>query len=391
MQNMRYEDNLYGNPIMGLVTGSFSVAIFFVLSGFVLSVGFFAKRDDGVIKRLASKRYLRLMLPALAAILLAYIIMQLGLDTWRAQTAAITHSSWLTTLWPQTPNFFEAVKQGVYGIFVSGGSTYNPVLWTVKLELIGSFIVFGVALLFSNSKYRWFVYLTLGYLFFTTWYLGFIVGMVIADLVVNKKKYLEVIPAWALIMGAMAGVGLGAFPPTNLKHTLFESILIPGLTQDQNMSLYLTVGATLVILATILVSRLKQFFSHKRIAVLGKYTFALYLIHMPILFTVGAGVFVASYRFGLHEAVVISMFITLLVLIPAVYLFERYIDAPSIKLSSYIADIYNGKRTLVFKPEQVLTYLFRSVKRLQRTTALYMEAIKVKYAALRTLINQGIE
>src|SRR4051812_4008381 len=64
-QHMRLEDNLYGNPIMAFLSGSFAVAIFFVLSGFVLSIGFFATKKHEILQKLAAKRYLRLMLPAL--------------------------------------------------------------------------------------------------------------------------------------------------------------------------------------------------------------------------------------------------------------------------------------------------------------------------------------
>jgi len=357
VQGMRFEDKLYGNPIMGLLTGSFSVAIFFVLSGFVLSVGFLKTGDRNVIKRLATKRYARLMLPVLAAIFFAYVIMASGLDIWRGQAVTITHSVWLAGLWPQTPNFWEALVQGIYSVFTVGSASYDPVLWTIKYELIGSFIIFGMALLFLNSRYRWVTYVILGLAFASSWYLGFIIGMVLADLYVNYKRRLQSIPSWVLVICAVIGVGLGAFPPTSLVGTLFQWIQLPNMTQLQNMSFYLTIGATLVILATLLLPRLTKFFSHPRIAVLGKYTFALYLVHLPILLSLGLGIFVGLHNFiGVHKAIVVSMGITLPVVTLVTYLFEKFIDAPSIKLSSFVADMYSGNRVFTFDFRQLRTH-----------------------------------
>jgi len=51
VQNMFLEDNLYQNPLSGLLSGTFAVGIFFVLSGFVLSIGFFQKKDINIIKK----------------------------------------------------------------------------------------------------------------------------------------------------------------------------------------------------------------------------------------------------------------------------------------------------------------------------------------------------
>lgn len=345
VQNMRFEDNLYGNPVMGLFTGSFSVAIFFVLSGFVLSVGFLKKRDTEIIRRLAIKRYARLMLPALVSILFCYIVIKVGFGAARGETSIITHSNWLAGLWLQIPSLLDAITQGVYGVFADGTSTYNPVLWTIKYEFIGSFIVFGIALLFSASKYRWIVYLFLSLVFISTWYLGFVIGIALADAYVNYNKRLRSIPAWVLGIGLLVGVGLGAFPPTNLDGTVYKWILLPGMTQVQNISFYLTLAATLVILGVLLLPRMNSFFSQSKIAFLGKYTFALYLVHMPILFSLGTTVFVGVYTGNnFHAAALVAATVAFLAIVPIAYLFERYVDAPSIRLSTLLTDMYTEKR-----------------------------------------------
>ena len=43
VQHQRFEDNLFGNPLFGFISGGLAVSIFFALSGFVLSIGYFKK------------------------------------------------------------------------------------------------------------------------------------------------------------------------------------------------------------------------------------------------------------------------------------------------------------------------------------------------------------
>ncbi len=157
VQNMKLEDNLYGNPLMVFLSGPFAVAIFFVLSGFVLSIGFFQAKSIETVKKLATKRYLRLMLPALASILLAFIIITIGISRIH-EVATISHADWLVNVWLFSPDIFEAMRSGIYDIFIKSGSAYNSVLWTMMFEFTGSFLVFGFLALFGNLKRRWVLY-----------------------------------------------------------------------------------------------------------------------------------------------------------------------------------------------------------------------------------------
>ena len=61
-----------------LYNGNCSVCVFFVLSGFVLSCRFWEKRETSLLTSAALRRYLRLTFPALASILLAYLLMKAG-------------------------------------------------------------------------------------------------------------------------------------------------------------------------------------------------------------------------------------------------------------------------------------------------------------------------
>jgi len=363
VQNMFLEDNLYQNPLSGLLSGTFAVGIFFVLSGFVLSIGFFQKKDINIIKKLAAKRYFRLMLPALASVLIAWFIIATGLADTMAQTVAITQSGWLGRLWTFPPDFISAIHQGLIGVFVNGQVNYNPVLWTIRHEFIGSFIIFGSLLLFASSRHRWVVYAILLFAFSTSWLLGFITGMILADIYVNRQDVYRKLNSKYTYLAIAAGVVLAGYPAGVVTSFIYKSLQVDwlqGTTQYQ--SFYTAVGATILVAGILSLPRLKSFFAHPKISGFSKYTYSLYLIHMPVLFTVCTGSFVLFItKFGFHTSSVLAIATMLVALIGATYLFEKYIDAPSIKFSSYCTDIYLGKRDL--KLNLISTWIwFKNVK-----------------------------
>jgi len=353
VQNMRFEDNLYQNPLSALLSGTFAVGIFFVLSGFVLSVGYFKKRESSIIVRMASKRYLRLMLPALASVMVGWLFVSLGGAEIVKDAVGVTHSGWLAQLWRTPPDFFEALWQGLVAVFTIGQVHYNPVLWTIHHELLGSFVIFGTALVFASSRHRWIVYAGLIFVLANTWLLGFVLGMILADLYVNKEKFYEILNSKFTYVLILAGIVVGGFPSGPVTSPLYKALIIPGYNGTQQLSFYTAIGATAVVIGILALPGLKKLMSHKLVSGMGKYTYALYLIHMPILFTVCTSVFLVSLPIGFHKAALIAVIASWAVLLPATYLFEKYIDAPAIRFASYSADIFLGAKQLNTKKKMI--------------------------------------
>jgi len=339
LHSFHFEDNLYANPFSIFLSGPFAVAIFFVISGFVLTVGFFQTKDQMIIKKLAMKRYIRLALPALASILIVFLVLATGLGVLKLNAESITQSIWLIGIWPMAPNLGDALIQGLVTIFTIGDVSYNPVLWTMKYEFAGSFLVFIVAILFRQSKYRWILYLALAIAFHNTWYLGFILGMILADLYVlgyfpfsYKKKPL-------MILALAVGLFFGSYLYGSSQGTIYEFLKFSWLDDTMSQMFYFSVGAALVVIAVLTLPQLSRIFESKFISGLGKFTFSLYLIHMVVLFTVGAGFFLLFSSFvGYSVAAALTIVATTPVMILATYLFERYIDAPSIRVSGVFAN-----------------------------------------------------
>jgi peptidoglycan/LPS O-acetylase OafA/YrhL len=363
VQHFRFEDNIHGTPLATFISGTFSVAIFFVLSGFVLSVGFFMTKKTEIIKKLASKRYLRLMLPALASVILAWIYIVLGFSQTH-EAYHITLSSALQNEWIMTPRFFDAIREGMVSIFVIGPEHhYNSVLWTMKYEFIGSFIIFTLALVFGHSNKRWLIYGALAAGLYNTWYLGFILGMALADMYVNKPQLIQKIKQPFFYVLLVIGIVLGGFPTTSTDGTFYTWLSLPRLAESENQSLYMSIGALLIVMAVLSIGRLKKFMSSRLLSQLGKYTYSLYLVHQPIIYTVGAGLFVMFTGFmGYNRSVALAVLCTIPVVVIATYIFHRFIEIPSISFASYFEQVYSGKREINLRQKYAAARLYITAK-----------------------------
>lgn len=368
VQHMRFEDNLYGSPFTALFSGTFMVAIFFVLSGFVLSIGFFQTGKASIVKKLAAKRYIRLMIPALASVMIAFLLLSAGLVFLKQEVSVITGSEWLQKSWRVTPDFFTAIQSGAFGSFIKQGNPYNNVLWTMVYEFAGSFLVFGSLLIFGKLKYRWVFYGFLAFATFNTWFFAFVAGMVMADLYARgylvTKKY-----RWWVTAPLVAGVlFLGAYPYKSVEGTLYQYITLPSL--DINWSIfYLTIASIGAVAAVLLCKQIAVLFRRSFMSKLGKYTFALYLIHLPVLYTFGMAMFLVFYQkleLGYNLSALLAIATSMPLVAGVTVLFERYIDAPSVRLSSYVANILLGYS----EPPKVMKKLKLAYRRTLRQFAI---------------------
>ncbi len=124
--------------------GPTAVQIFFILSGDALSAAYLSNKDITGLKRMVLKRYFRLTIPVLLTVLLTYLIMKFGLMN-NGKAGVIVHSEyWLGNFLQFQPSIADALKfalGGVYG-WVPCAHIWNVILWTMYVEIRGSFMVF---------------------------------------------------------------------------------------------------------------------------------------------------------------------------------------------------------------------------------------------------------
>ena len=271
------------------MNGTAAVVLFFVLSGFVLSRKAFMLESRVEILRNAIKRYPRLMLPVLISVLFSWTLFYLDLFSFE-EAAAISKSPWLEKFGgvhevPFKTSIFAAVQQGVFYTFFRGDNSYNFSLWTMRLEMCGSFIIFGATFLLIEIKHKE-IMLKL-YVFFIIYmladfassvYTTFVVGAALAYILPPRNRWQFSLPARSvsLVLGLYF---LGFSQPIGV-YVIFSGYSFLVLN---------TLGACLVIASLYYGNpgyKLNAIYKF-----LGGLSFPLYLIHGPVIFSLGCSIY----------------------------------------------------------------------------------------------------
>ncbi len=344
-------DLVFSSTPLGLIgAGNFSVCIFFILSGFVLTHKYFEMKDNSIIISSAVRRYIRLFIPIFAVVMLSYLLASAGLYRYYLETMTISAGSNYRGYWAFTPDILDALKQAFWGSFFVGGKTvYNPVLWTMKIEFFGSMLVFAMALLFGQLRSRWTFYLAAALLFLNSNYLAFIIGMLFAD-IFNSKLPIFKTGNWKgnetgnkagnktgnkAILSAIliTGLFLGSYPMSPVTSDSLYGFLDNGLFRTPLVA-YHIIGAGMIMYVLLSSQGLQKVFSSPGPVFLGKISYSLYLVHFPVISSFTCALFLALYPvLPYGEAFLISCLSSLFIIIPLSYLFYRYIDITGVKLS----------------------------------------------------------
>lgn len=274
---------LSGSMFNILYSGNFAVCIFFVLSGFVLSYKFFLQKDLKIITEGAIKRYVRLVLPVAFSVFLAFVLMNFSLF-YNQQAADLSGSSWLSSFWKFAPSLKGALKETFINTFFTNELDYNVTLWTVAYEFFGAFLVFGFLLFFGRMQKRFWAYVLTIIIFWQTYYLAFVLGMFLSDLMAHENMFIKKLDKSkiVLVLLLLTGLFLGSYPSgRGVEGTVYAAMEKPYLVNSAVF--YHTLGAFFVIWVLLESKRMQKFFSFKYLLFLGEISFAMYLLHFIVL------------------------------------------------------------------------------------------------------------
>ena len=151
------EAALDGEIWFGLLNGPAAVTFFFVLSGFVLTRRSFVEQSAARVPQGMLKRWPRLAGPVTISCMFSWVLARVHAYRY-AQAAAATGSPWLAAFAssPHPPGTqaspWDALYQGAYSTFFEGASDFDSSLWTMRFEFTGSFIAFGLALACAGAS-----------------------------------------------------------------------------------------------------------------------------------------------------------------------------------------------------------------------------------------------
>ncbi|SHF07798.1 Peptidoglycan/LPS O-acetylase OafA/YrhL, contains acyltransferase and SGNH-hydrolase domains [Seinonella peptonophila] len=341
-QKAYWIENLFKySPLHIVWSGHESVILFFLISGFVLSLPFITNKPFSYPSYLM-KRFCRIYIPYIFAVGFALICKTIFFANSIPQL-----SSWFNTMWKTETSINQLINHlimiGSYENYV-----YNPVFWTLVHEMRISLLFPAIMLLILRVKWQWNLVIGLIlYYFGTIWHadsaqiLGFpndyfktlhyififMVGAMLAKhQIVISKWFRRLKKEWKWLLFSV-GFTLYIFKWSFYQFQFAKEYLYN--------DLFITIGGVIFIMIAISSKRASRLLLQKPFLFLGKISYSLYLYHLIIF-----GVILHTF----------TSFITLWIAIPLclfssiwmAHITYLYIEVPAIKTGRKLADLWQS-------------------------------------------------
>ncbi|KAH0345529.1 hypothetical protein KCU83_g7708, partial [Aureobasidium melanogenum] len=378
-------------PILRLLySGEAMVAIFFVISGYALSLKALKltrkNSYEQLMRTLASsilRRPLRLYLPCIASTLIVFFALRIGIydgpnsiagpeDVFRSIFLGWAHDPQpriLPTFWEQARDWTHETLQ-LFDIFTHKHwpeSRYDVHLWTIPQEFRCSYVLFltiaGLALVRTRVRMILLAVFVACAFQADAWELSaFWSGALIAEanIIHQEKKDIRVnvdpfsdedeprsqMTVWCTYSAFALSLFLLSYPSQEAKFAPGYSTLyqfVPsGLREGEDYRFWHCLGAMIMLYSTSLDSRLQFLFNNALSRYLGNISFALYLVHGFTLKTIG---YVSVYGFWqitgketlfqYESGFVLGGMIVIPLTVWFADLFWRFIDIPIVKFTRW--------------------------------------------------------
>jgi len=323
-----YELWMHNSPFAFWYSGTAAVYIFFVLSGYVLTYTIVNSRDPiKKIKQMSIKRYPRLMLPALVSCILLWA-------AYRWIDAPTDHvTDWGSSIGDVPDStFMYALYDGSIKSFFLGYSDYNWVLWTMRIELFGSFGLFLLLYLRERKAvFSWLLPILTILLCLDLDYLGYAAFLIGSLFYFHKKNLSNFAASLCLLLGLyFAGVH-----NTSHVYQWFYDVL-----NDNTYEILNFLSGPLIVMSIMWNQKLAEAFSNRVTIYLGKLSFAAYLNHILILFVVGLPLFQYLLELNWSYAWAAGTTCVAVVILTIAFseVFYQVVDKNTMKLAAKISD-----------------------------------------------------
>lgn len=339
----------FGIFVIGIVIyrfigdGSLPVYVFFVLSGYVLTLGYVRTGKIRFVYVQALRRYPRLAPPILAVCVVACLLMKAGFMFNLRASEIFDGSDWIGRFYNFAPSAFGVLKFSLFDVFLqyNGESSYNFVLWTMHIEFVGSFVVLVMAVIGHDRWWRWAFYCSAAILLAAIGspFASFCIGLTLSEFY-YAPVFKKVTRSRAMPLGVVIA--------------LIFIVISPMIDQRLELKYEPTFNsacAGLLLFCVLVSPRLKSVLSTRLSRFLGSLSFPLYLVH-PIMITSLGSLFAWRMSDGVSRTslIVATGFVCIASSFVAAYMFLP-VETASIRLARRFSNVVIGRS---LPPERVV-------------------------------------
>jgi peptidoglycan/LPS O-acetylase OafA/YrhL len=315
--------------------GALAVPVFFVLSGFVLSRPHLPSPQPDRVRAMAIARYARLTIPIAVASLLSLILLASGAMFNREADQAI-QSPWLGSWLQFSPSLWRCLKFAFFDVYFQFNlsSAYDFVLWTMPIELAGSFLIFALITLFAVGPRLKVLSCVAAVAIFSNLgqiYLTFVFGYLLA----NLHSLMEGRSIKPGATGNVVGILLVVFAAYyRLDHDGYRS--------DAAI-------AACLVLAPVMSPLLQRLLSAPLSTWLGRISFPLYLTHSLVLYSLSSFLIVKLHEISWPPSWIAALVVptSIAVSLAVAHLFEpveRFAIQTSRRLANFLLEADTATR-----------------------------------------------
>lgn len=341
-----FEKWLAYSPLNMLLEGEMFVAIFCLVSGLFLTLKVMGLKDKSIkLSEIIVGRYFRLVLPVVPIGALVCLMTRLNFFSNEA-AAQITGSEWLGSFYNRPLGVVETLSSVLIKTWFYGDDTLSTAFWMLPQMFIGSFlaILLGIIYWKMPKKSVWiYAFVALALIPRHDYVVVFAIGAIFAWMLKeNQIDFLRRIDSKGV---AATVVGVLCVLIAHIVAGYPIQLEPKGIYVYMNLGfndLWRVIGGTLLVFGIWNVGIFQKFLSLPIFKNLGGLCYEFYIIHIPLLFSVGTSIFMILTDWGLsyNVAGIVNFVLTFGITIACAYFYSKYISRLCVNAENYILQFF---------------------------------------------------
>lgn len=313
------DTSLAQSPLGVFINGNFLLAVFCMLSAFILSLQVLRMEDKSRLGAVVAKRYFRLMPPLFGVGLVVWLFLRFGLFT-NAGVVEATGSPWAGLYYQGSLSFRDFLEAALVRVWFYGDESLSTAFWMLSRLFYGSFLsILLSAVAWKYPKRAWVLYVAVAALLFdkSELLLAFALGTLLAWMLESGIRLPKLTAPAAVLLGLV----LGGYP-SGISATNFYRYF-----RGLDFIDWHILGAFVLVLGILFWEGAQKLLSRRLFRWLGKISYSVYLIHIPLLFSLSTGIFLwTEGTLGYLGSAALSFGVSLGALIALAWLYHRFVE-----------------------------------------------------------------